>query len=533
MIKEKQNVFKETKEKEIDEVELLKRLRRIRISNIWTVRIFFAVFFTIAVIAFIIPLRPTYSDTEKRELTKFPKFSVSALFSGEYFIDIDRWYSDTFPARDSITDLNARITMLFGKNDVQIHGEVEDGDEIPAVDETVNTDENDTSSKNNSADNTESNSEDATSNMHSSSTVSSGVSDNSNISVVAPPSQSGSQAQSGASSQIQSANSATQSVPPIASQSGSSNAPSNPVAPTTQTMGALLINGNTAYEYYNFSRETADRYTAVINRAGALLNGKAQVYDMIIPTSMGITAPESLVSKINTSNQRDAINYMSGKLQSSVKFVPLYDMLKSRSNEYIYFRTDHHWTALGAYYSYCELMKSMGEAPKPLESYIKYEFSGFLGSFYTSSGKLPQLAAKPDTVYAYQPPETNSMRILSNKGIWYDNNIISDMTTASASNKYITFLRGDNACSIIINPKQNNRKACVVVKESFGNAFVPFLVPHYQYLYVIDYRYFNKLDHRGLVQFQTDAVAQDVIFINNISATRNKTLVGYIDAFVR
>ena len=295
----------------------------------------------------------------------------------------------------------------------------------------------------------------------------------------------------------------------------------------------MLINGDTAYEYYNFSRETADRYTAVINRAGALLEGKANVYDMIIPTSMGITAPEKLLAGVNTSNQKAAIDYMHSKIASPVKYIPLYDMLKSHAKEYIYFRTDHHWTALGAYYAYCELMKAMGEAPKPLESYVKHEFSGFLGSFYTSSGKLPQLAASPDTVYAYQPVDTNAIKILSNKGVWYDSNIISDMRAASASNKYISFIRGDNAQSVIVNPKLNNKKVCVVVKESFGNAFVPFLVPHYQYIYVIDYRYFNKLDSRGLVQFSTDAWATDIIFINNISATRNKTLVGYIDAFVR
>jgi hypothetical protein len=208
-------------------------------------------------------------------------------------------------------------------------------------------------------------------------------------------------------------------------------------------------------------------------------------------------------------------------------------MLKSHSKEYIYFRTDNHWTSLGAYYAYCELMKAMGKDPKLLDNYVKHEFTGFLGSFYTSSGKLPQLAARPDTVYAYQPVDTNALKILSNKGIWYDSNIISDMRTASASNKYISFLRGDNAQSVIVNPNLNDMTVCVVIKESFGNAFVPFLVPHYQYIYVIDYRYFNKLDSRGIVQFSADAWATDIIFINNISATRNKTLVGYIDAFVR
>ncbi len=559
MTEEKQTLLNESENEAFDEVSLLKRLRRIRIANIWTVRLFFTVFFAVAVVALIIPLRPTYSEAEKRELTRFPKFTAAALFSGEYFTDIDKWYSDTFPARDSFTDLNTRITMLYGKNDVQIHGEVEVGDIIPSVeasssaessatDNTVTSEEtvtsnNAVSSVVESPSQTESSnvSAEASLNAEASATTSSVISssgdkETSSVTSSGVSSLPGNTTSSLASSEASSSQSSTEVSSAESSAVASSNSSvtsSAPPAPTTQTLGALLINGNTAYEYYNFSKAAADVYTAAVNRAGALLNGKARVYDLIIPTSMAITAPESLVAGVNTSDQKAAIDYMHSKLTAPVKYVPLYDMLKSHSDEYIYFRTDHHWTALGAYYSYCELMKSMGVASNSLDSFIKHEFTGFLGSFYSSSGKLPQLSGNPDTVYAFEPTATNKIRILSKNGVWFDSNIISDMSASAASSKYLTFIRGDNAQSVIINPTLNDGSAGIVVKESFGNAFVPFLVPHYQYLYVIDYRYFSELDSRGLVQYTADAAAKDVIFINNISATRSKTLMGYIDAFVR
>lgn len=487
MLKEKETV----KEIEaIDDNRLLNNLRRIRITNIWTVRIFFTVFFTVAVIALIIPLRPTYSETEKRELTKFPKFTFSSFFSGEYFIGIDNWYSDTFPARDTFTDINTRLTMLFGKNDVTIHGEVEEGDAIPSVEES-------TESKEESKDTTTSSEN---------TTVSENTSTESTVSK------------------------------PVSSAPVSSSTPSKPATPpppTTQTLGALLINGDTAYEYYNFSKSAADTYTAAVNRAATLLQGKANVYDMIIPTSMAITAPDSLTKGVNTSDQKAAIDYMHSRLQQNVNYIPLYDMLKSHKNEYLYFRTDHHWTALGAYYSYCELMRTMGVEPLTLDKYVKYEFPGFLGSFYTSSGKLPQLAAKPDTVYAYGPAMTNTLKLFDKAGYWYDTTIISDMTKVSPSNKYLTFIKGDNALSKIDNPTLSDGSSCIVIKESFGNAFVPFLVPHYQTVYIIDYRHINTVDTRGLLELQADSGATDIIFINNISATRNSTLVGYINNYVR
>ena len=65
---------------ELDSQEILNKLRTIRVINIWASRIFFVVLFAIAVISFVIPLRPTYSENEKRELEKFPKFSLTAFF---------------------------------------------------------------------------------------------------------------------------------------------------------------------------------------------------------------------------------------------------------------------------------------------------------------------------------------------------------------------------------------------------------------------------------------------------------------------
>lgn len=450
--------------------KIIHNQRRVRILNIIYVRFFIFLLFAFFVFSLIIPLRPKYSESEKRELAKFPKFTLSALFSGKYFDGINEWYSDTFPLRDAFTALNARLTGLYGKTKTQIHGTVETGDDIP---ETPNT----------------------------------------------------------ASSESSSSSESNTSEPPQTSDaSNTEETPAPPPAQTTQTLGALLINGDTAYEYYNFVRGTADNYVAAINRAGKLLEGKATVYDMIVPTSMGITAPEDVVKNINTSDQSKAVNYMYSSL-SGVKTVSIYDTMKAHKNEYIYFRTDHHWTALGAYYAYCDFIKLTGAAPTPLKNFTLREFPGYLGSFYTSSGKLPQLAANPDTVYAYQPRETNTLEVHYENGTVGTADIISDMS--ASSQKYLTFIKGDRPFEIITNPEKSDGSACIIIKESFGNAFVPFLVSHYQTVYVVDYRYFSKIDERGLLQLCTDTGARDVLFLNNISATRNKGLVAAIDSFVR
>ena len=106
-------------------------MRKFRIMSIWFVRFFFVLLFSCFILSLIIPLRPKYSESEKRELAKFPKFTFTALVSGKYFDGINSWYSDTFPLREKLTDINAFFTGLYGKSDVRIQGDVATGDDIP------------------------------------------------------------------------------------------------------------------------------------------------------------------------------------------------------------------------------------------------------------------------------------------------------------------------------------------------------------------------------------------------------------------
>ena len=76
--------------------------------------LFFLSLGLLTVISWIIPLRPTYSEFEKRELTKFPSFSLQALFDGSYFDQIDLWFSDTFPFRDTFITGNSYLRQLYG-----------------------------------------------------------------------------------------------------------------------------------------------------------------------------------------------------------------------------------------------------------------------------------------------------------------------------------------------------------------------------------------------------------------------------------
>ena len=449
---------------------------------------FFCTLGALFVLALAAP-RPTHSDFEKRDLAEFPAFSWQSLWDGSFFDGVNLWFSDTFPFRDGFVAWNGELKTLYGAGQAQLSGNVEQGDAIPSVPERPPASAPETSAPESAA--------------PESSAPESAVEES------AP--------ESSAPESSAPASSVPEPAPEI-----------DVTGEVTQSLGAVLISGEAAHECYNFSQEVANNYLAMISRASERLGPDVRLYDMVVPTSMDILLPESFRAGLNTSSQKDAIAYLYGSMPAAVRTVPVYDALKAHADEYVYFRTDHHWTALGAYYAYREYAAQAGFTPLELDAFTVKEFPGFLGAFYSDTGRAPALAQNPDTVFAYVPPGEVSMTFTDRDGAEHDWPLIADVSGWASSSKYNTFIGGDNPYTVVHNAARDDGSCCVVVKESFGNAFVPFLAPHYENVYVIDYRYWNG----DLATFVQGAGAKDVLFLNNISATRNASLVSRMQAIV-
>ena len=288
--------------------------------------------------------------------------------------------------------------------------------------------------------------------------------------------------------------------------------------------GGVYVVGSAGYEMYNYVGSLAEKYQSTVNAVADSLSGVSQVYAMAIPLSSGITLPDELFSDIPGSDPAQAEKDILAGMGQNVKTIPLHDVMMSHRTEYIYFRTDHHWTALGAYYAYVQFCTAKGITPHNLSDYEVSQFPGFLGSFYNDGGKPDAMKNDPDTVNAYHPVSaTASMKYGDNENSSLTGGqVIFDESTASASLKYGTFIMGDNPFTVIENPEVSNGESCIVVKESFGNAFVPFLVDHYQTVYVVDYRYYSG----SVTQLARDKGVKDVLFVNNLSAIRGSYQMG-------
>ena len=418
-------------------------------------KIMIALFCGVMILGFVLGLafflRPSYSESEKRELTKFPTFTTDAFLSGKYTEQISTWFADTFPFREGLISLNDTISSLkgFGSEQFQSGAANLGGNQ-------------------------------------------------------------GNQGNQG--SQGNQGNQGSQG-----SQGGED--------VKVEAIAGYYITGDTAYEMYYQSKEYSARYAALINSAAQKLDGKAKVYTVVVPLAYAYN--DKVLKKTDATDPKAAIDSIYGAItHQNARKVDAYGALGAHKDEYLYFRTDHHWTARGAYYAYTAYAQSAGLTAHPLDYYEKMEFGGFLGTLYSHT-KAPALQKNPDTVEAFIPRGTNNLYVYTADGERnkFTGGVVrkdTDTMYAAAASKYNCFLTSDNPlgtkqsyyCSIE-NPNITDGSAVVLVKESFGNCFAPFLVDHYQYVYVIDYRYFDG----DLTQFVTEKGARDVIFLNNITAT--------------
>ena len=233
--------------------------------------------------------------------------------------------------------------------------------------------------------------------------------------------------------------------------------------------------------------------------------GKEKVSRIYVPAA-GAVLGEKLPNFVSFYGREDAV----------------FAHLLAHKEEDIYYRTDHHWTMLGAYYAYDSFCKSKKIMPNKIEDYQDVSFGGFLGSFYNDTGKLKTL--KEDTLYAYYPVSNDKLVLeyTNNDGNTLSGNVLEDASGYGKGVKYSAFIDGDNPYTFIRNRSLADGSSCIIVKESFGNAIIPFLADHYQRIYVIDYRYWDG----SLISFAKEKSVDDVIIINNISMTRNSYQVG-------
>lgn len=408
------------------------------------------------------------SDTENRMLKQKPKFSVSALLDGSFISDLESYYSDQFPNRDKLMLVNRSLNEFYSGNSKYniIKSNGNENGKGENLNNVTNPDAKPTPAATEPADSQE-------------------------------PSPS---------------DEVTEPTSPAATDPEIDTPDSNEVNST----GSLILYGDTAWDVPTVNFDGIDAYAAAVGNLAAALPG-VKTYCMGIPMSSEFYTPKEWHT--GSHSQKDMIDYLYSKLDRQITTIDAYAEIRKHTDEYLYFRTDHHWTALGAYYAYTAFCQARGFEAVPLSSFETGSYSGFLGSFYRQILNQPQskqMESNPDTVTYYKPIVESHLTYyedatLANPG--QNLGVISGVGS-SVSNKYLCFLGGDHPISIIDTKATGG--VCMVIKESYGNAFLPFLTSHYSKIVVVDPRYFNSAGNPSLdlISFAKEMGVNDLLVMN-------------------
>lgn len=295
---------------------------------------------------------------------------------------------------------------------------------------------------------------------------------------------------------------------PAGEGSSSASVPDTPPeVPDGYVTEGCFISGDRGCYLFGGYRPVAEQYAQYLTAFADRLDGQARVFNIVVPTSGEFYIPEPYQSMTNS--QKDNIDYLYSCLGPSVIPVDAYSWLESHTQEYIYFRTDHHWTALGAYYAYVGYCRTAGLEPVSVSSLEKKTIDSFVGTIYNYT-RDSRLSDNPDYVDYYMvDPEATAW--LTTKDQPNSRQQVPPYAEfASGGNAYGVFIWADNPL-FEMDTTAGTGKTCLVLKESYGNAFSPWLMTNYDKVYVIDYRHYEK----SVYDFVLENGVDDVIFINN------------------
>lgn len=275
-------------------------------------------------------------------------------------------------------------------------------------------------------------------------------------------------------------------------------------------------------ELVNISDEQCIRYAKLVN-AFADTVPDAMTYSIVVPT-----ASEFYANNQYKTNHLDAINKIYSNLDEKIIGVNIEKTLMEHADEYIFFKTDHHWTQLGAYYAYQEFLDYSLDEIDPAENFVRESIADFQGSFLEYTYNTPGydlLINTYDELDLYYPA------VSSEGTLYHDVNMAEYINDSLAINpnfkNYDCFMEGDYPVEVFKTGNRNGKKLCIV-KESFGNAFAVWALNNYEEVYVIDFRRFNNYigDPESFREFKISNFYDNVKFDDLIIISYPVTISG-------
>ena len=270
------------------------------------------------------------------------------------------------------------------------------------------------------------------------------------------------------------------------------------VIPTGDSVSVWLdhVNG-TKTALFTYSKEELKTTADTLNAYAALLPVGGKLHVLIAPRSQ---TANKLALHLDTESgwSSDVEPALQTLVSKNVVVHSAYDILQKSilSGEYIYFRTDHHWTARGAYLAANAMLSSEGYQTVPLTDYRQKSISGFLGSIYLHA-RNARLKDLTDTIEVFYPPLPAQSFRVSNTYKKNELPVIDEEKT-----NYLVFLGGTYGPYRLLEGGYQTGRNMLMICDSFGNSIASFFMPYYDNVYMVDFRdeYYTRQEARGGVK---------------------------------
>ena len=241
----------------------------------------------------------------------------------------------------------------------------------------------------------------------------------------------------------------------------------------------------------------------------------------LLAPSASVIYPEALPAGAPMADENALLDDIFAQVGESAAVIDLREPFTARRDEYLYFKTDHHWTTNGAYRAYEQFCALKGLTPFDRDAHEAVTVEGFQGTHYSAT-RLWNV--KNDTITYYPLP--NQMTIYNITGeAQYESMTTENLINTdkfATRDKYAAFLDGNNGYSVI---EGDGEGSILVVKDSYANSFIPYLTANYEKIGVVDFRNFkygldSTIEREGydevliLYNFQTFIADTDLIYIS-------------------
>ena len=214
---------------------------------------------------------------------------------------------------------------------------------------------------------------------------------------------------------------------------------------------------------------------------------KIPVRMMLVPDAANVLN-HSLPSLAKPEDQTQMFSMVRKDLGDSVEWIDVSTELNKHKTEKIYYKTDHHWTTLGAFYAFQAAAPSLGIDGDLSGKYVSYTVSdSFNGMLASKSGV--NLGEK-ERIDIYVPTEEDTDLIVDYVDEGKRSTSLYDSSKLKEKDQYTVFL-GGNSSLLDIRTVSTSTKRLLLVKDSFANSFIPFLTPYYREIVVVDPRYYS------------------------------------------